>query len=150
MAREVSTEFIDSSGISSLVACRLIALDKNPGARPIGACETIRRIISKAILSVVKNILTVAGALQFCAGQDASCDAVVHSMHTIFDDPKMEALLLVYATNASNNLNRDVAFRNISMNCSAIFLTIGVGSLVRLGGGKSTIGYCILDIVILL
>ena len=135
MAREIFTEFIDSSGISSLVACRLIALDKNPGARPIGACETIRRIISKAILSVVKNILTVAVALQFCASQDASCGAVVHSMQTVFNDPKMEALLLVDATNAFNNLNRHVAFRNISMNCSAIFLTVGVGSLVRLGGG---------------
>ena len=124
MAREISTEFIDSSGISSLVACRLIALDKNPGARPIGACETIRRIISKAILNVVKNILTVAVAVQFCASQDASCGAVVHSMHTVFNDPKMEALLLVEATNAFNNLNRHVAFRNISMNCSAIFLTV--------------------------
>ena len=106
MACRIFTEFIDSSGIALLVACRLIALYKNPGVRPIGVCETRRRILRKAILSVVKNdILTVAGALQLCAGQDASCEAVVHSMHAIFDDSKTEAVLLVDTTNAFNNLN---------------------------------------------
>ena len=93
-------------GLLSWFACRLIALDKNPGVRPIGVCETRRRIVSKAILNVVKNdILTVAGALQVCAGEDASCEAVVHSMHAIFDDLKTEAVLVVDATNAFNNLN---------------------------------------------
>ena len=51
------------------------------------------------------DILTVAGSLKLCAGQDGSCEAVVHSMHAIFDDPKMEAVILFDATNIFNNLN---------------------------------------------
>ena len=125
VACRISTEFIDHSGIAPLVACRLIALDKNPGVRPIGVCETVRRIISKAALNVVKNdILTVVGALQLCAGQDAGCEVAVYSMHAIFDNPKTEAVLLVDATDAFNNFNCHVALRNISMNRPAIFPTL--------------------------
>ena len=51
-------------------ACRLIALNKNPGVRPIGICEVVRRIISKAILPITRgDIQDTAGSLQLCAGQ---------------------------------------------------------------------------------
>ena len=54
--------------LSPILACRLIALDKCPGVRPIGVGETVRRIIAKAILSVVKDdVLQAAGSLQLCA-----------------------------------------------------------------------------------
>ena len=49
------------SRISALVACRLVALDKNPGIRPIGIGETLRRLIGKAILCIVQR---TAGSLQ--------------------------------------------------------------------------------------
>ena len=49
---------------------------------------------------------------------------VVRLLHAIFDDPRMEVVLLVDATIAYNNINRHVALRNISMNCSAIFPTL--------------------------
>ena len=118
----IATEFLDPSGISALAACRLVPLDKKPGVRPIGVCETVRRIIAKAILDVVKSdIQSVAGPLQLCAGQDAGCEAAVHSMHAIFDDPNTEAVLLIDASNAFNNLNRQVALENISINCPSIF-----------------------------
>ena len=65
LARRLCTSFVDPKGLSSLLACRLIALDKCPGVRPIGICETTRRIISKAVLSVVKDDLQdTAGSLQ--------------------------------------------------------------------------------------
>ena len=42
--------------------CRLIALDKQAGVRPIGVGEVIRRICGKAILTVLSyNIQEVAG-----------------------------------------------------------------------------------------
>ena len=44
---------MDSSILSSYTACRLIALSKNPGVRPIGVAEVLRKIISKAILAVI-------------------------------------------------------------------------------------------------
>ena len=48
VARRVSCEYLDPTILSSFTACRLIALDKNPGVRPIGvAAEVVlRRIIS--------------------------------------------------------------------------------------------------------
>ena len=117
-ARRLCTSFVDPGGISGLVAGRLIAPDKNPGVRPIGVGEVVRRIVSRAILSVVKlDILEAAGYSQLCAGQDAGNEAAVHAMRAIYDDPSTEAVLLVDACNALNNLNRRVALRNIQTLC---------------------------------
>ena len=52
LAKRLCTSYVDPAGLSPLLACRLIALDKNPGVRPIGICETARRIVAKAILFV--------------------------------------------------------------------------------------------------
>ena len=122
VARRLSTEFIDPEGIKALVACRLIPLNKNPGVRPIGVCETVRRIIGKTILAVIKSeILSATGALQLCAGQNAGCEAAIHALNSLYLDDSTEAILLVDATNAFNSLNRQVALKNISLNCPAIF-----------------------------
>ena len=52
VARRISTTIVDPQGLAPLLACRLIVLDKNPGIRPIGIGETIRRIMNKAILRI--------------------------------------------------------------------------------------------------
>ena len=49
-ARRLCSALVDPSSLSPLLACRLIALDKNPGVRPIGIGETSRRIITKAVV----------------------------------------------------------------------------------------------------
>jgi len=55
--------------LAPFVACRLIALDKQPGVRPIGVCEVVRRLVSKAVLSIIReDIMVAAGPLQLCAG----------------------------------------------------------------------------------
>ena len=46
--------YVDPESLSSLTACRLIALDKNPALRPIGVGEVVTRIIGKAVLQVLK------------------------------------------------------------------------------------------------
>ena len=121
VARRISTEIVDPDGISALVACRLVPLNKNPGVRPIGVCETVRRIIGKAVLSVVKSdVLSATGTLQLCAGQIAGCEAAIHAMQSLFEDDNTEAILLVDATNAFNSLNRQLALKNISSTCPAI------------------------------
>lgn len=54
-----------------------------------------------------------AGSQQLCAGQKAGCEAAVHAMRNVFEDPATEGVLLVDASNAFNNLNRKVALHNI-------------------------------------
>ena len=115
---KLCTVFLDPKGLSPFLACRLIALNKNPGVRPIGICETSRRIVAKAVLSVTcQDILQAAGSLQLCAGQVAGIDAAIHTMSHLFNDDASEAVLLVDANNAFNLL---AALQNIRHLCPSI------------------------------
>ena len=106
VARRLCTSLVDPRGLSSFLACRLIALDKCPGVRPIGVCETIRRIVAKAILYVTKqDIQEAAGTRQLCGGQIAGIEAVVHSVWSEFHMETVEAVFPVDASNAFNCLN---------------------------------------------
>ena len=70
VARRISTTIVDPQGLAPLLACPLIALDKNPGNRPIGIGETIRRIMNKAILRITGSwIQEAAGTVQLCTGE---------------------------------------------------------------------------------
>jgi len=61
----IASSYVDPLCLSPLLACCLIPLNKNPGVHPIGIGETSRRIISKAILFMIKSdILEAAGNLQ--------------------------------------------------------------------------------------
>ena len=96
----------------------MIALDKNPGIRPIGIGETARRLIAKAILSVIRDdIQAAAGSLQLCAGQLSGCEAAVHSMRQLYTSPDVEAVILVDTSNAFNSLNWQAALFNIHHLC---------------------------------
>ena len=104
VARRLCTYKVDPDGIVAMVACRLIALNKCPGVRPIGVGEVMRRIIARAVLSIVKlDVLEAAGSLQLCAGQDAGNEAAVHAMRAVYLNDSTEALLLVdgYYPNAA-------------------------------------------------
>ena len=117
-ARRLCTTLVDPNGLSSFLGCRLIALDKCPGVRPIGVCETVRRIVAKAILFVTKqDIQEAAGTRQLCGGQIAGIEAAVHSVRREFHSEDVEAVLLVDARNAFNSLNREAALRNVQYIC---------------------------------
>ena len=107
VAKRLCSEYVDPQGINALLACRLIAVDKNPGIRPIGIGETARRIIAKAILRVINcDVQKAAGSIQLCVGQIGGVEAVIHSVRELFDSDETEAVLLVDAQNAFNSLNR--------------------------------------------
>ena len=58
----------DCASWESLVACRLIPLNKNPGLRPIGVEEVLRRISGKVVMMISKqDVMKAAGSLQVCA-----------------------------------------------------------------------------------
>ena len=118
LAKRICTAFMDPKGLEAFVACRLIALDKCPGVRPIGIGETLRRIIGKAISITLKyDIQDVVGPLQLCAGFDGGCEAAVHAMQQLFSLPQFDAVIQVDACNAFNSLNHQTALRNILHLC---------------------------------
>ena len=125
VAHRVCTQFVDHSVLAPLLASRLITLDKNPGVRPIGVGEVSRRIISKAILFVIKgDIQEAAGAIQLCGGQIAGIEAAVHAIRQLFSNETTEAILLVDASNAFNSLNRANALANIRHLCPPFFTAL--------------------------
>ena len=120
-AWRLCTVNIDSNALEAYTACRLIPLDKSPGVRPIGIGEVLRRIIGKAVISLVKrDIIDGAGDLQMCAGQSSGCEAAVHAISEIFEEQATDGLLLVDASNAFNALNRKVLLHNIKYLCPAM------------------------------
>ncbi len=120
-ARRLCTCLVDPKTISPILASRLIALDKNPGVRPIGIGELSRRIIAKAVLSVVgDDVQEVTGTRQLCGGQTSGIEAGVHSIRRAFEGNNAEAALLVDAANAFNSLNRAVALQNVRKLCPSL------------------------------
>ena len=116
---------VDKGGISAFVACRLIPLDKDPGLRPIGIGEVLRRIVGKMVVFLLKPELQEdAGDLQMCVGQQGGCEAGVHAMVDIFQDENTHGIIQVDANNAFNTLNRNVFLHNIQIICPEISMYI--------------------------
>ena len=78
IVRKLCTRYVDPIGNEALTASRLIALSKDLGVRPIGIGDECRRLISNAVMNIIRQeILDVTGCQQLCAGQKSSCEAVV-------------------------------------------------------------------------
>ena len=121
MTRRLCCEYVDQEGVSCLLACCLIALDKLPGVRPIGLGEALRRVMAKATLQVISDyIFEVTHPLQLCTGHISGCEAGAHSMRCLYNDTNTEAILMIDATNASNSLDRETALRNIQVMCPPV------------------------------
>ena len=121
LAKRLCSSLIDPQLTSPILACRLIALYKCPGVRPIGIGDTARRIISKAVLAITRgDIQEATGSFQLCAGQISGCEAAVHSVRECFLEDDTQAALLVDASNAFNSGNRLSALHNIRHLCPSI------------------------------
>ena len=124
LAKILSTEEVHPDCMTEYIAGRLVPLDKGnskegkPGVRPVGVGEVLRRLVGKLLIGVIKDdITTAAGPLQTCTGVKAGIEAAIHAMRAIFQDEGTEAVLLVDAENAFNNLNRKAALHNIKELC---------------------------------
>ncbi len=121
VAKRICSTYVDPNSMKPLLACRLIALSKNPGVRPIGVGDTARRIIAKSITQFLKcDIQQACGCQQLCGGQLSGVEAAVHATKSTFEAKENEAILLVDASNAFNSLNRQVALQNIRRTCPSI------------------------------
>ena len=122
-ARRLATEQMHD--LTPYNACRLIPLDKNPGVRPIGVGEVIRRIIGRNILRCIGNDLKILGQnRQLCLGQKCGIEHAIHCLRETFELPETEGLLLIDAKNAFNSLNRDLALKNIQKTCPSIITAL--------------------------
>ena len=120
-----TSKLSNPSSISGLMACRLIPLDKNPGLRPIGVGEVLRRIIGKAVTFVLKSDLRdAAGGLQLCVGLEGGVEAGIHGMRAIFEEEETHGLIQVDANNAFNTINRKVLLHNIGILCPELSIYV--------------------------
>ena len=55
-----------------------------------------------------------------CSGQDSGSEAAIHAVRELFDKEAAEAVLLVDAANAFNNINRNALLNNIRIICPNI------------------------------
>ena len=125
MCRRICTEEVNPDCLEELLSCRLIPLKKKDdpkGVRPIGIGEVLRRIMGKAVMSVIRpDIMEACGSLQTCSGIESGIEAAVHSMATQFKNEKTQAMLLVDASNAFNSLNRQAALLAIKHRCPPFY-----------------------------
>ncbi len=117
LAKKLSTKIIAPDYLTSYIAGRLIPLDKNPGVRPIGVGEVLRRIVGKAVMHVLKpEIVGSTAPIQVCGGLKGGVEAAIHALRRIYNDDETECVLLVDAENAFNSLNRQAAINNLQYN----------------------------------
>ena len=137
--KEICSIENQSASLEAFLVCRLIPHDKNPGFRPIGIGEVLRRITGKVVVTHFRTeIVTSVGSLQVCAGQEDGCKFIIQAMQATYEDETCEAVLLVDASNALNSINRNVFLHNVAIICPTI--TIYVKNCYSLHSRHSIIG----------
>ena len=73
IARKLAVEELNSELTDPYNACKLIPLDKNPGVKPIGIGEVMRRMIGRTITKCRKNeLMSLVSNYQLCLGQNVA------------------------------------------------------------------------------
>ncbi len=118
LTRKLCTQEINDQSLQGFLAARLVPLDKQPGVRPIGVGEVLRRISGKLVMAVVKEDVIESGStVQMCSGQKGGSEAAIHAMRSVFENEAAEAVILVDAANAFNNINRKALLHNVQVLC---------------------------------
>ena len=84
---------------------RLVPLNKNPGLRPIGVGEVLRRVIGKVVISTFSEDVTTASSDAQMCGRSSGSETDTHAMRRMFQHENSDAVILVDAANAFNNQN---------------------------------------------
>ena len=115
LARYLANNIVEWVDIRALMACRLIALDKCPGVRPIGIGEAPRRILGKVLAMATRaDVEDVCGVSQLCSGIKSGMEGAIHCINEIFDEKVNSGwgVLLVDTKNAFNSISREAALWN--------------------------------------
>ena len=105
----IANGIVDWSIISVLMVSRSMALDKNPGVKPIGIGEALRRLMGK-----VMNVQDIRGMDQLCYGLKGGIKGAVHAIREVLDANSEDGygMSMVDARNAFNSVNRVVGLWN--------------------------------------
>ena len=94
----------------ALMSGRMIALDKQPGIRPVGVGETWRRLMAKCLLKVARpEAKTACGTTQMAGGLEVEIEGAIHAIRVLWEEHKKEEdweFLLIDARNAFNEEKR--------------------------------------------
>ena len=94
----------------ALMSGQMIALDKQPGIRPVRVQDTWRRMMAKCLLKVAGTEAKAAcDTTQLVGGLEAGIEGAIHAMHILWDEHNKEegwGFLLIDARNAFNEENR--------------------------------------------
>ena len=75
----------------ALMRVRMIALDKQPGIRPVGVGETWRRMMVKCLLRVVgPEAKATCGTTQLAVGVEAGIEGAIHVMRVLWEEHNQE------------------------------------------------------------
>ena len=65
----------------TLMACRLVALDKRPGVHPVGIGETLLQDLAKLIMRVARDqVKMICGNLKLCTGLEAGIEGATYTV----------------------------------------------------------------------
>lgn len=74
------------AAIRALMACRLVALDKQPGVRPVGIGEIYRRLMAKTVVRLTGHMATEScGNYNLCAGLASGIESAVHAVRSRYE-----------------------------------------------------------------
>ena len=123
----IASRVVPHKNLIAYNSCCLIPLNQNPGIRPIGRGEVLRRIIGKTVTQGVNSDLKNLGKIfQLCLGQKCGIEYAIHSLRKEFEKPETGAILLNNAENAFNLLNRELAQKNVEILCSALHHALAI------------------------
>ena len=119
LSKETSLELESQDPVTAKTA------RKNPGVRPIGVREVMRRIIRRTITKCLKNELMSLGSnYQLCLGQKCGIEYAIHTLRDQYSKTSADAVLLIDAENAFNSLNRKLALKHIKNTCPSLLTAI--------------------------
>jgi hypothetical protein len=104
----------------AMMANRLVALDKQPGTRPVGIGEIYRRLWAKCLLKAIGSQATAAcGNYNLCAGLQAGIEGAIHAVRAAFSDPS------ILSAPSSGHEMANIHPCNIITNATVNFLLFG-------------------------
>uniref|UniRef100_A0A0G4GFL8 Uncharacterized protein n=1 Tax=Chromera velia CCMP2878 TaxID=1169474 RepID=A0A0G4GFL8_9ALVE len=92
LATKMGRRVFEWDQVKALIACRLVALDKCPGVRPVGIGEAIKRLLGNAVMKETRKELQEAcGANQLCSGLMGGLEGGIHAVRELWETLTQEA-----------------------------------------------------------